>query len=746
MIKLRNTGLLLLLLLCGFLSIQAQEIARFDNLKDFSRANPSLVAYLGAQEGFSSYTSDGKAFVELDPEPDVFYIYAGDFNDDGKPDVLFNFIDEHTANGDVQVRISSSLRLYYSSKEGYVERKVPQLNTNPFLDLRLLNVTMGDGHLLLDIQDYTGQIYHRHTALRYDADLNRFLISVDGGEGVFFPGSPYREIDPNALRKEMLAFINLADFDRYAVELVDIQAFRHEQPRKTVRVKTYREFLEALDNHTEIILDMDQLNLSDPQFKKELLDFKKKDGLRQRRVSYTSDISGEKPYALILSSYTDLTIRGEKMVEVISTVEDDEIIAFKNCEKIRIENLNFYHQVGVDPCSDGVSNFYGCKDVAIEHCFFNGSGIIGLNIQWSKNVQVKNSFVYNNSQHALMIHDSKQVVFEDCEFYANELQDHFMVQTNADVTIKKSNIHHNSSYAGFLQPLDQKSTLYLQNNRVEGNNFSIKQSSVDPEEYHLKTVRLNKENSQLSEKQAESNDFFQTDLKPSMLVRNAFLTLYAAEKRMKLEEVLNQYSYPVQQYWDKKQVSRSELEKIYQQAWSNLYFAENTIRQILQIDDNQYYLELDYAYRLVSDPEKLEEIRSVLKIELDDDGKIKSIQPEPNGTSKVKQINLLLDWANALNRKDMDAILAGIKLPLRYFEQSKEVHQGEIVQFYINFWEKYTTSDLSIHRIKPLTTDTYEVDLHYYFVKSSNSFSYHWDGKYNVVFDGDKIVELRYIE
>src|SRR5690606_1427820 len=202
--KLRNLTLPFLTLLFGSLSIQAQEVKRFESMDDFSRANQPLVGYLASLDDFSNITRNGVQFVELDPKPAVTYAYTGDFTQDGQMDVLFNFVDEHTDNVDVQDLISSSLRLYYSSKEGYIERSVRQLNTLPIFDLRLLDVAMDDGYLLLNIKDYQNQIYHRHVALRYHTDANRFMIMVDGGEGVFFPGSPYQEVDASALQQEML--------------------------------------------------------------------------------------------------------------------------------------------------------------------------------------------------------------------------------------------------------------------------------------------------------------------------------------------------------------------------------------------------------------------------------------------------------------------------------------------------------------------------------------------------------------
>ena len=743
---LRNASVLWLLFLCGTLSIQAQEVKRFESMDDFSRANQPLVAYLASQDDFSNITRNGVQFVELNPKPDVTYAYTGDFNQDGQLDVLFNFVDEHTDNGDVQDLISSSLRLYYSSKQGYIKRSVQQLNTIPIFDLRLLDVAMDDGYLLLDIKDYQNQIYHRHVALRYHTDANRFMVMADGGEGVFFPGSPYQEVDASALQQEMLTFADLGNFDRYAPPMVDIHTLRYGKPHRTVRVKTYREFLEALDSNTEIILDMPELNLSDPAFKKELLNFTEADDLRHRRVSYTAPYQGnDKPYALILRGFTDLTIRGESMVEIISTVEDDEIIAFENCENIRIENLNFYHKVGVDPCSGGVSNFKACKNVEIVHCFFNGSGIIGLNIQWSENVRVTNSYVYNNSQHALVIHDSEDVVFEDCEFYGNELQDHFMVQIRSDVTIKQSNIHHNSSYAGFLSPLDEQSVLQLQDNRITENNLSMRESAVDAERYHLRTARLTEHNTQVSEEQRLAADYFQTDLKPDQQVIQALAALHMAENRRRMEDVLDSYSFPLEQYWEKTQVDRNQLMKIYEESWEDQYFSESTMGQIIHAGDNGYFEAVDYAYRLAGQPEKLVETPTVLRLVLDESGKIKSVQPEPDGRVKLRRMNLIVDWANAVNRMDVDGILPYFQFPLRHFESDSGGTESSVTEFYRDLWGKFSTTQLRIQRMEPLSADTYDVVVHYLFAGQYDPDGFHRDFRYKVVFEGEKIVALRAI-
>lgn len=455
----------------------AQSVKVYTNTDSFFKENQKMVYQINESENVHSSTN---GVENISWEGSKFYIYVADFNGDGKPDALVNMIDEykHSENG----AVLSSLIFYYSNKDEYMKETIPQLNKNGGYNLQLTNVELKNKTTKLFIQDADEGVCRREITLQYNDRNNQFEIIADGGEGVFTPGNSYYILNDLANLPNPFVFNDLNRWDSYYDKYIDYGIFEKEM--KTVTVKDYQQFLNALDDYTEIILDMDEINLSSPEFKNALKEIRNKNDLKSRKVSYTMNTYDNvgQPEALILQGFTGLTLKGKKSVNVISTKEEDEIISFKLCKNIRVENLNFYHKVGVDPCSGGVSNVEHSENVVFESCQFNGSGIIGIDIFDSRNITITNSQVYHNSQYALTIYNADNVNISNTNFYKNDVNQEFLYFEKSNVEFTNCRFTDNKAYEGFVNSIDDKTNIQFAGCTFADNDFGKRKSGILPDE------------------------------------------------------------------------------------------------------------------------------------------------------------------------------------------------------------------------------------------------------------------------
>lgn len=90
-------------------------------------------------------------------------------------------------------------------------------------------------------------------------------------------------------------------------------------------------------------------------------------------------------------------------------------------------------------------------------------------------------------------------------------------------------------------------------------------------------------------------------------------------------EVLNSYSYPVKTYWNEKNVSRFELEKLYKKAWEKVEYSRNYLLDTKRVDAYNFILTTQFVYKLKNKSYK-STVRSKLNVKLNNNGKIVSIE------------------------------------------------------------------------------------------------------------------------
>lgn len=208
------------------------------------------------------------------------------------------------------------------------------------------------------------------------------------------------------MKKILLAFV---------AALSTLSVFASAQT-KEVRVKTARQFIEALGTDTHIIVENDILDLTHEieKMKSEGKLQKKKEDVNG--VFYTDEYDGP---SLIVSRVMNLTIEGIKPgTHIQVTPRYANVLAFINCQDINIKNLRLGHTDAGD-CIGDVINLTFCQDVNISQCKLYGCGVIGLDMTKCESVHITDSEIYECSQTFIYANGVKGFNAENCSFYNN---------------------------------------------------------------------------------------------------------------------------------------------------------------------------------------------------------------------------------------------------------------------------------------------------------------------------------------
>lgn len=187
--------------------------------------------------------------------------------------------------------------------------------------------------------------------------------------------------------------------------------------QKEVHVSSADEFLAALNSDTCIVLDTDFLDLSAASTYKEA-----EEATKDASYPGTTFVSAADSYywennfdgpSLVISGLTNLTIRSEdtdRATHVISAVPRyAHVLTFENCSAITLENLTAGHTKEPGSCMGGVICFRNCEDLLVNNCGLYGCGVIGVMGQYSKNLQIINSEIYECSRSGIELINSANV-------------------------------------------------------------------------------------------------------------------------------------------------------------------------------------------------------------------------------------------------------------------------------------------------------------------------------------------------
>lgn len=156
-----------------------------------------------------------------------------------------------------------------------------------------------------------------------------------------------------------------------------------------VHVSTADEFLAAIAPDTEIILDAALIDLS------EATGYGEGEG---EYYYWHEEFDGPELY---ITGVSNLTIRGggnDRTENVLSAVPRyADVLSFENCSSIYVTGFTAGHTKEPGSCAGGVLHFWNSQDILVENCGLYGCGIVGVQGDSSRNMQIIGNDIYECS-------------------------------------------------------------------------------------------------------------------------------------------------------------------------------------------------------------------------------------------------------------------------------------------------------------------------------------------------------------
>lgn len=125
---------------------------------------------------------------------------------------------------------------------------------------------------------------------------------------------------------------------------------------------------------------------------------------------------------LVLDDVDNLTLMGEQGRNVRFVTPNPEVstLHFKNCENVRLENLELGHAPEHATTCDGhVVSFSYCKKIEIVDCFLFGSGFLGLSAEYVQDLRCEGMTIRGCTGRILTLMNCRNVEFNHCIFTDN---------------------------------------------------------------------------------------------------------------------------------------------------------------------------------------------------------------------------------------------------------------------------------------------------------------------------------------
>lgn len=173
---------------------------------------------------------------------------------------------------------------------------------------------------------------------------------------------------------------------------------------------------------------------------------------------------------LVIENVTGLTIRAANRDTCIVTEPRwVNVLHFIGCEDIALEGFTAGHTDGAY-CSGGVLCFENTKGVTVDGCSLYGCGTEGVTTYSCEDVAVTGSEIWNCSQGAAFIYDSKNVSFDNCDFHGITAEFGMFRTIDSDKFALLNSTVRDSSGDVFFNS-SRSSGVYIGGCEVSGNKF-----------------------------------------------------------------------------------------------------------------------------------------------------------------------------------------------------------------------------------------------------------------------------------
>ena len=202
-------------------------------------------------------------------------------------------------------------------------------------------------------------------------------------------GSVASDSQGNAISEVMLK-------ERYPSE-----AKEPTQPQLTVHAATVDELIAAIGPNREIILDG------------EIDDFSKATGYGSAGGDYYYWEDVFDGPGLVIRNVDNLTIRsadGDVKKHTLSAVPRyADVLAFTACSNVTLSGFTAGHTQEPGSCAGGVIEFRDCDNMTVDNCGLYGCGILGVYAEYSRNIRVVNSDIYECSLGGIQMRDTDRI-------------------------------------------------------------------------------------------------------------------------------------------------------------------------------------------------------------------------------------------------------------------------------------------------------------------------------------------------
>ena len=173
---------------------------------------------------------------------------------------------------------------------------------------------------------------------------------------------------------------------------------------------------------------------------------------------------------LVIENVTGLTIRAANRDTCIVTEPRwVNVLHFIGCEDLTLEGFTAGHTDGAY-CSGGVLCFENTKGVTVDGCSLYGCGTEGVTTYSCEDVAVTGSEIWNCSQGAAFIYDSKNVSFDNCDFHGITAEFGMFRTIDSDKFALLNSTIRDSSGDVFFNS-SRSSGVYIGGCEVSGNKF-----------------------------------------------------------------------------------------------------------------------------------------------------------------------------------------------------------------------------------------------------------------------------------
>ena len=223
-----------------------------------------------------------------------------------------------------------------------------------------------------------------------------------------------------------------------------------------ITVSTAEEFVAALGSNRKIILDEGEYMLSDAV------------SAPGAGESYRWDQTYD-GYELAVKGLYNLTIEGagDEPSHIIVEPRYAYIMKFEDSQGITLKNIRAGHTEAGE-CIGGVFSFFNCSDINLDEVHMYGCGTEGLALDHVSDMTVRNSSIYECTVDIMQVNGSRNVVFENCDFYDNRGWVMLSVVNTSGFAVRDSRFENNTANTDMISISDSPDAVF-ENCEFSGN-------------------------------------------------------------------------------------------------------------------------------------------------------------------------------------------------------------------------------------------------------------------------------------